>query len=214
MRLTILLPKADIKIIWALLFASTALLLSSCTPQTGAPIATPEPVTPAPPTLSAAPIIPPSKNDVFFAQASLKKLGYNIGIIDGLWGPRSAKAMQLFENQQNLESADGRLSELNLSSLAELSGIERNAYEKPATITAAKKLAIESKLSQLLSEQKEGPQLIIVDKTFRVLAKPNPFSSELSTLAPGTGIYIIGQQEDNWYEIESINRLRGFIQDY
>jgi len=201
------------------------LTLAACTPKTGAPIATPEVSIPAPPQISAAPLIPPVKNDVLFAQAALKKLGYKVGQVDGLWGPRSADAIRVFEIDQNLISAGGRLSELNLSKLASLSGIERTSFsaERDAPVTQSNrkietKFEIGAKLAQQQSQQANppdsAPQLIIVDKSFRVLTKPNPYSSQLTTLAPGTGIYILSQREDNWYEIESINRLKGFIQDY
>ena len=201
------------------------LTLAACTPQTGAPIATPEITSPAPPQLSAQPLIPPVKNDVFFAQAALKKLGYKIGQIDGLWGPRSAQAIRTFENDQDLITADGRLSELNLTKLANLSGIKRSTIFIQESTSVAQpsqdvktKFEIGAKLAQQQNQQasppNSAPQLIIVDKPFKVLTKPNPYSSQLTILAPGTGIYILSQRDDNWYEIESINRLKGFIQDY
>ena len=209
-------PSRVVNLIFAL---ATIFLLSNCTPQVNAPVAVPETINlPPPPELSAEPIIPPVKSDVFFAQASLKKLGYKIGYFDGIWGPRSAKAMIAFENDHNLETAGGRLSELNLSTLVNLSGIKRDAYQKssvPAkTTSSTTTLEIAQKLGELQTEQKNGPHLIIVDKTFKVLSKPNPYSSELTDLVAGTGVYIISRLEDNWYEIESINRLKGYIQDY
>lgn len=204
----------------AFIGASTILLLSSCAPQVPTPSVSADPsIVASDSSKNAAPIIPPVKSDVIFAQASLKKLGYKIGFVDGLWGPRSAQAIIEFEKDQKLETANGRLSELNLAKLASLSGIERDAdiqtsVQASTQVNTPKPLEIAKKLSELQAQKEDGPRLIIVDKTFKVLSKPNPFSSELSSLSAGTGIYVLTQLEDNWYEIESINRLKGFIQDY
>lgn len=195
----------------AVVAAMLLVIVSGCTTTQNAPVALPDAPPPAPkPVLSAEPIIETSKNDVFFAQTALKKLGFDIGIIDGLWGPRSASAIRLFESSNGLTSADGHLSELNLAALANVSGITRQTFGSQAVQGQA---SIATKLRQQQETPSQGPQLIIVEKTYTVMAKPNPYSSELATLAPGTGVYVLTQQEGNWFEIESINRLRGFIQD-
>ena len=61
--------------------------------------------------------------------------------------------------------------------------------------------------STLLSE---APQLVILEKTYPMLAKPNPFSEQINLLNPGAGIYVISLQE-GWYEVESADKVRGFI---
>ena len=43
-------------------------------------------------------------------QANLTKLGYNVGKIDGKWGPKTAKAIKAFQKKQQIK-ADGKISE-------------------------------------------------------------------------------------------------------
>jgi len=188
-------------------------ILIGCTAQQPLPEVTP-PVRPtsAPlPNYSANPIIDANENSIFFAQTALKKLGYKVGIVDGIWGPQSAAAIKEFEQKNKLKSANGHLSELNLNALSELSEIEQISFS--AKITPAVRGIANKLRQQQESNDDDGPQLIIVDKSYEVMAKPNPYSSQISTLAPGTGIYVLARREGNWYEIESINRLRGFILD-
>ena len=171
-----------------------------------------EEVAPAPPPPppkkiepSAAPILA-TDADVVFAQAALKELGYRVGAVDGLWGPRSANAIRQFENDHTLTSADGRLSELNLSVLDKLSQHDRATFKlepkkRPKGISAQLDKSV---------PLKAAPQLIITERTYSVLAKANPYSRVVTTLPAGTGIYVISLQQ-GWYEIESVDRLRGFI---
>ena len=193
---------------------SIALLmtLTSCIPLPDAPIAIPQTTKSSNKQATPSTIALPAKTDILFAQQALKILGYDVGIVDGIWGPRSARAIRRFETVQSLKTANGHLSEINLASLEVVSGIERSNFKKIAA--PQKTLEISRKLNEQKQQNPNGPHLIIVDKPFKVLAKPNPYSSELSLLAIGTGVYILDQHEDNWYEIESINRLKGFIQDY
>lgn len=178
---------------------------------------------------SAAPIVKAPKETVMLAQAALTKLGYEIGGVDGLWGPRSAKAIRDFEAQQKIWSANGHISELNLDFLRRLSGIdsvEPKPKNKPrrrqkvktdtasATITTAddkitEELGITAKLNQQ-GTLEQGPQLIIVDREYDVFLKPNPYSATLTKLAAGTGIYIVARESD-WYEIESLDRQKGYV---
>ncbi|MGK0373918.1 MAG: hypothetical protein ACJA2E_000386 [Arenicella sp.] len=153
-----------------------------------------------------SPIVPAAIVDARFAQAALNKLGFDVGVVDGLWGPKSANAIRLFESQNELSSANGHLSELNLHILEIASGFSRRNYGRlpittPLGITA--KLDTQSPLSA-------GPKLIIIDREYTVLSKPNPYSSEILRLAPGTGIYVISKQ-DGYFEVESINRKRGYV---
>jgi hypothetical protein len=154
----------------------------------------------------SSPIVPAAIVDARFAQEALTKIGFGIGAVDGLWGPKSANAIRLFESQNELTSANGHLSELNLHLLETASGLSRKSYSQ-LTITAPVGISAKLDSKTLLSV---GPQLIIVDRAYKVLSKPNPYSSELLRLAPGTGIYVISEQ-DGYFEVESINRKRGYV---
>lgn len=156
---------------------------------------------------SVSPIIRPSSNDIRFAQNALKKVGYRIGQADGIWGKRSSAAMIAFESKNDIWSADGFLSELNLHTLANKSGLSRLEFNKATVKVVAKKIA------QLLNKStplSNGPQLIIVERQYQMLSKPNPYSSKLLKLTPGTAIYIIAKQ-DGWYKIESLERQKGYV---
>ena len=175
---------------------------------------------------SAAPIIRAPKETIMLAQAALTKLGYKIGGVDGLWGPRSAKAIREFEAQQKIWSANGHISELNLDFLRRLSGIDTvepeikskqkrrsSAVAKTTDLTANVATTEESGITAKLNQQatlEEGPQLIIVDREYNVFSKPNPYSATLTKLRAGTGIYILARESD-WYEIESLDRLKGYV---
>lgn len=74
---------------------------------------------------STAPILNPSKSDIIFAQSSLKTLGYPVGKVDGVWGQQSKQAIQEFERYENIPSAKGSLSELNLTIMKSLSETSR-----------------------------------------------------------------------------------------
>ncbi|RBP48599.1 peptidoglycan-binding protein [Arenicella xantha] len=168
-----------------------------------APVAAPVVVAPI---YSSAPIKAAPRTLLKFAQTALKKLGYSIGRIDGIWGPRSAQAVRDFEKDRELWSADGHLSELNLHHLAEESGLTLATFEsekKPEPAGIARKLRGTAALAK-------GPQLIIVERVYQVFAKPNPYSATLTKLEPGTGIYVVAKQQ-GWYQIESMNRIKGYI---
>jgi hypothetical protein len=105
-----------------------------------------------------------------------------------------------------LWSADGHLSELNLHYLTEESQLSLATFKsQPKPVPKG----IAGKLRGTASLEK-GPQLIIVERGYEVFTKPNPYSAKLAKLEPGTGIYVVSKQP-GWYEIESVNRLKGFI---
>jgi hypothetical protein len=155
---------------------------------------------------SVAPIAKPSRKDIRFAQSALTKVGYNIGPVDGIWGKRSSAALISFENKHSIWSADGYLSEQNLHTLEVESKVSRQQFER--------KVAVSPKaIAQLLNKRvslKNGPQLIILERSYLVMSKPNPYSSKLQTLTPGTGIYVIARQ-DSWYQIETLERQGGYV---
>ncbi|MBL4673469.1 MAG: peptidoglycan-binding protein [Arenicella sp.] len=153
-----------------------------------------------------SPIVPATTLEVRFAQEALNTIGFKVGAVDGLWGPRSANAIRAFESQNKLTSANGHLSELNLHTLEIASGLSRQNY---GNVPIKAPLGILAKLDKHVPLS-AGPQLIIVDHEYKVLSKPNPYSSELLRLAPGTGIYVISKQ-DGYFEVESINRKRGYV---
>jgi peptidoglycan hydrolase-like protein with peptidoglycan-binding domain len=148
-----------------------------------------------------------SERDVRFAQTALNQLGYKVGVIDGFWGGRSENAMRAFEKSRKLTSADGALSELNLYALSKATKIPKSEIE--SSIRNAHSLAAKIDPKVPLST---SPQLIIVEQSYPVLAKANPYSETLTTLQPGTGIYVIAVQ-NGWFEIESLSRQKGFIRE-
>jgi peptidoglycan hydrolase-like protein with peptidoglycan-binding domain len=148
-----------------------------------------------------------SEGDVRFAQTALDQLGYKLGEVDGFWGERSEIAMRAFEKSRNLKSANGALSELNLYALSKATKVARSEIE--SSIRNAHSLAAKIDPKVPLST---SPQLIIVDQTYSVLAKANPYSEVITTLQPGTGIYVIAVQ-NGWFEIESLSRQKGFIRE-
>jgi len=191
----------------------TIVFLSACTtPIKQEPVVDSSPARPAVVerrVYSNEPIIQAQAFDIRFAQYALTKIGYKIGQIDGLWGPRSANAIRQFELEKKLPTANGHLSELNLHELEVSSGILREGFDELVFPSSTSPVGISAKLKNE-PPLTEGPQLIIVDREYKVLSKPNPYSSQLLTLAAGTGIYVISKQ-DGYFEIESINRKRGFI---
>ena len=158
---------------------------------------------------SAKAIIKPAKNDIRFAQTALKKLNYAVGQIDGIWGPKSARAIRQFEQDNSLVSANGHLSELNLRTLSQLSKTSR--IQKSTPTQAARSRGIVSKLDRSIPLS-QAPQLIIVDRSYSLLAKPNPYSEPLLVVSPGSGIYVVSVQ-DGWYEVVVENQIRGYIKD-
>jgi len=200
----------NISFLRSLIVSVLVLILSACEPVKKEPPIEPlEPVSQEPekPVFSAEPIIPAKPDDIKFAQHALNELGFKVGMVDGLWGPRSANGIRQFETQHDLITANGHLSLLNLHFLEQYSGVSRVNFGKTPL---EEPLGVTAKLDPT-TPLREGPQLIIVDKSYQVLSKPNPYSSVVLKLAPGTGIYVIAKQ-DGYFEIESINRRKGFIE--
>ncbi len=192
-----------------LMITLLVLLISACEPIKKEPEIEPlEPIPQEPekPAFSSEAIIPAKPDDIKYAQHALNELGFKVGVVDGLWGPRSADGIRRFEAQHDLISANGHLSLLNLHFLEQKSGVSRSNFGKAPL---KEPLGVTAKLDPT-TPLREGPQLIIVDKNYQVLSKPNPYSSVVLRLAPGTGIYVIAKQ-DGYFEIESINRRKGFI---
>lgn len=183
-----------------------ALWLAACTPvqEPSVPEPAPEPA-PVIPELSSEAIKDASKEQLFFAQSALKKLGYRVGPVDGIWGPWSAREIRKFEVQQNIKSAEGFLSELNLDRLAKESGLSQESVNNPPS----PKKTLSSKLEGALVDT--GPQLIIVERDYDVFIEANPFSEKVQRLTAGTGIYVIAEKE-GWYQVELINRKQGYLQ--
>ena len=169
------------------------------------------------------PILAPKKSDIIFAQSSLKALGYTIGKVDGKWGKRSESAIKLFEQNQQIQSANGKLSTLNIYALQNTheplktkkvssSGIAASYRQ---TQTGATNSPTSSSIANKLSsttQNRNAPELIIVDHSYSVLIKPNPYSASITTIDAGTGVYVLSQQ-NGWYEVETLNNQRGYIHD-
>ena len=98
------------------------------------------------------------------------------------------------------------MSELNLNTLEEKSGLIRQDFLEKPVVTR-------KNIHQLLKKNvplKKGPQLIILERNYLMLSKPNPYSSKLLRLTSGTGIYVIARQ-DGWYKVESLERQKGYV---
>ena len=55
-----------------------------------------------------------------------------------------------------------------------------------------------------------SPQLIVTEADFILFLKPNPYSSQVTNIKAGDGIYILSFQ-DGWYEVETLDNQHGFI---
>ena len=207
-------PLLTVKVIMAIV---CMVFTSSCAEKQVQPLPEPEIISaPVEPSLSPLPLEELTKVDYKFAQAALDQLGYDVVYIDGIWGPKSATAIKQFENDNQLISANGLLSELNLTRLSEATTVNRNDFEVTAqstqpTQTTFDERGIATKLDPNIPLS-QSPQLIITDLSYAVLAKPNPYSETVAQLPQGTGLYIIGLQE-GWYEVETLERTRGYIQE-
>lgn len=195
-------------------FLSLLLLVAACATKQQEPLLEPAPEPARPPietALSPLPIAEVSELDIRYVQAALNQLGFNAGPIDGVWGPLSTRAIRLFESAYQLASADGYISELNLSKLTEISTIKREAIvaPTPAPVTQLQTYGLQSKLTD--RPLSDIPQLIVTDEDYTILSKPNPFSQIVEQLPAGTGIYII-DLTDGWYQIETLDRKIGYIQ--
>lgn len=170
---------------------------------------------------TAVPILNAKKSDIIFAQSSLKALGYQIDKIDGTWGKRSESAIRLFEKNQNIQSANGELSSLNLYTLQNTheplnsnkknSGQTVNPSIQSELTNNKSKSNFSGKLSSSIPNRK-APELVIVDQVYSILVKPNPYSATIINIEAGTGVYVLSQQ-NGWYEVETLNNQRGFIRD-
>lgn len=184
------------------------LALAACSPTEKAIVI---PTTNAPPEvieLSSAPIESPSKPQIKQAQASLNSLGYSVGTVDGIWGKRSVMAILQFEQDQRLSSAGGQLSLLNIDALTRLSETVSPLRKTNKQTTTPVSLPNQIDLTKPLSQ---APQLIIIEQAYQLMAKANPFSAVVKQLEPGTGIYVISQQDTGWFEVETLDNERGFI---
>ena len=155
---------------------------------------------------SAQPITQAGKMDIVFAQTGLNQLGFKLGQVDGFWGPRSARAMVIFEKANNLQTAQGRLSLLNLYMLNKVTNIDRSKLVMPAPASRTGLIAKLDKQTPLST----APQLVMTDRDYTILARTNPYSDKLTNIPAGSGLYII-QLREGWFEVESRSGVRGFI---
>lgn len=89
------------------------------------------------------------------AQQQLKTLGYDPGPVDGLWGPKTAAALQQFQKAQGL-AVTGRLDEQSKMQLS-IQAARNNAADKtPAPIqrdSSVKKISLRAVSTALSKEQ-------------------------------------------------------------
>lgn len=168
---------------------------------------TPKPVVSLP---SAEPIVAVSRKEVLFAQSALKKLGYRIKSIDGLWGPRSAQAMRNFEQANNVESANGRISQLNLFMLEKKSGIRISDLHQTKKVKKQKPTGLTAQLGTN-TDFNSGPKLVIANQNYKLFSQPSTNSSKAKLVTKGTGLFVIGRKK-GWYKVESEDKSLGYIQ--
>ncbi|MBX2849988.1 MAG: peptidoglycan-binding protein [Acidiferrobacterales bacterium] len=190
-------------------------LISSCATEQVVVVEPDVVQVPIEPVLSSLPLEELTEADYRFAQTALEQLGYDVVYIDGIWGPRSAAAIQEFEKDNQLITANGRLSELNITRLSEATRLQRQDFAEtlivqPTNISIDKR-GIAAKLDPSVPLG-QSPQLIITDLSYDILAKPNPYSETITQLPQGAGLYVIGLQE-GWYEVETLDRERGYISE-
>jgi len=196
----------------SLIALSSLLVLSACetTPNT---IESPAPETVTveqAPSISPAPILSPQAAVIELTQTRLKNLGYKTGVVDGIWGKRSATAMIEFEKDTGLTSAGGYLSELNLEVLSRLSPASSIQKKTKSTINTPKSVSLGDQIDQ--SKIAAGtPQLIILEQDYPLLSKTNPYSAQVQYLKAGTGIYVTPIKESNWFKVETLDDKQGFI---
>ena len=190
-----------------LLSLLAAMLLAGCETSQKEPTAEPAIVI-AEPVQNAPHIENVSDKDIRFAQIALKKLSYDIGEVDGIWGEKSAKALQEFEQNVGIKSAGGKISLANLAALKKVTRVRKSDLEPPKP-KPVEPIGISSKLTKEPSLA-EAPQLILLDKPYPMMEKPNPFSLMVAVLQAGVGVYVISS-ENGWYEIESLDQQRGYI---
>ena len=90
-------------------------LLAACAsePTTTAPEPAPAPVTTPAPAAAPAPVVTapaaeqgPVRLTVRQAQQRLVDKGYDAGVVDGIWGPRTANALRQFQRDQHRNQFD------------------------------------------------------------------------------------------------------------
>ncbi len=208
---------------YALLVTGLLMLgfVTGCTTTTEQPIPEPEVSVSTEPVLDTAPLANVSKKDIRFAQIALKQLDFDIGKVDGIWGQRSEKALKNFEEQYQVVSAGGKLSEANLYALSQVTDVSQSDLEpRPAKTSEESKWEVDRESSNIASKLNsqdasldEAPELILLDKPYPMMEKPNPFSQMVAVLQPGAGVYVISSDSGGWYEIESLDKQRGFIRE-
>jgi peptidoglycan hydrolase-like protein with peptidoglycan-binding domain len=133
---------------------------------------------------SSEPLVDSSIEYIAYAQNALIKLGYKLGLADGIWGPRLGQAIRQFEASYNLTSAGGHLSELNLRGLEKVTKLARDGK---ATQITLREHPLSSRVDASLLRE-GAAQLVIIERTRALLAKPTPYSEVIR----GTVIDLIG----------------------
>ena len=129
--------------------------------------------------------------------------------------------MKNFEEQYQVVSAGGKLSEANLYALSQVTDVSQSDLEpRPAKTSEESKWEVDRESSNIASKLNsqdasldEAPELILLDKPYPMMEKPNPFSQMVAVLQPGAGVYVISSDSGGWYEIESLDKQRGFIRE-
>jgi hypothetical protein len=76
-----------------------------------------------------------TRESVTAVQTSLKWLGYSLGTVDGIWGPRTSSALQSFQGDYGLERS-GDLNSVTIDKLIEaLSEIKTSEYGYSSTVS-------------------------------------------------------------------------------
>lgn len=153
------------------------------------------------------PISPVSKENAFYIQKALTKLGYQPGVADGIWGPKSSKALAEYQTKNGLLTHKNKgLPSLHvLNKLETQSGLPRSSVKKISKAPSLGQIAAQA-------QNNKQPQLVFLSQQQEMLTKPNPFSKILRRLNKDTGIYLLGIK-DGWIHIQTKDLVRGYIKN-
>lgn len=132
------------------------------------------------------------------AQTILKKLGYDPGPIDGIWGDMTESAVSRFQRAYNLY-VDGILGNQTLSKLREVNAVSSRPVAKPSTPSSS------------TSETKQGT-VYTESSSLNVRSGPGTNYDVIDAIPKGTAVSILASS-GTWYKV-SYKTSKGNITGY
>ena len=141
------------------------------------------------------------------AQARLKRLGWYSGAVDGLYGPRTAKALKDYQDNVGLPRT-GVVDSATANALADVSpstssGAARQVDREPIPVPVqAESAEAPSTLTPAAvnSEDSVGKAAVLISKT-ELLDNPDPFASVITAISRGSRVKLIERKGD-WALVE------------